>query len=347
MRIPRLGPHRFGARLAAALVAVLPLAGCGDGPAETLLADDQRRLAERLDLPAPARTTPENIGDFPGPDVRLFEIPETREGMLDVFALRGCHIANLVAARNNQLGKVAAPSQRWLYELALWRRLSGCWNTEVPQTLGDDHRARLERLTRLKTGQLPRASWNALFASDEWLDSFSRASSPLPPDALDEVDAQLPSLAYLREAALHQFDRDWVPDSATLEGHLKTLRDRPLTAELLRALMLAERRLSERSRLLEAALVDGHCPASPAVGDALAMSRPLAIWLDDLTLASQRWFTAIQRLIEAHKVAPRPAVERYRQRWLSRETPGAPWPALQAARLSHHALATELARRCR
>ncbi|MCK2182403.1 DUF3080 family protein [Halomonas getboli] len=342
MRIPRPRPPRLGARLAAALIALLPLAGCGDGPVETLLTDYQRRLAERLDLPAPERTAPENIGDFPGSDARLFEIPETREGLLDVFALRGCHIANLVAARNNQLGKVALPSQRWLYELALWRRLSGCWNTEVPETLGDGDRARLERLTRLKTEQLPRASWNALFASDEWLDSFSRASSPLPPDALHEVNAQLPALTYLREATLHQFDRAWSADSSTLEGHLKTLRDRPLTAELLRALMLAERRLTESSRLLETALIDGRCPAATA-----RLPRPPEPWLDGLSQAARRWFTAIQRLFEAHKVTPRPAVEGYRQRWLSLETPGAPWPALQAARLSHHALRAELARRCR
>ncbi|PSJ20691.1 DUF3080 domain-containing protein [Halomonas sp. ND22Bw] len=343
MRIPR--PDRPS--LGALLIGLVALAGCGEGPAETRLADYQRGLAESLDLPPPERTAPDNIGDFPGPEARLFEIPETREGMLDVFALRGCHIANLVAERNNQLGKVAAPSQRWLYELALWRRLSGCWNTEVPQTLGDDHRARLERLTRLKTGQLPRASWNALFASEEWIDSFSRASSPLPPESLDEVDAQLPALAYLRETTLHQFDRDWVPDSATLEGHLKTLRDRPLTAELLRALMLAERRLTEGSDLLETALADDHCPAPAAGAFEASMPRSLTSWLDSLTQASRHWLTAIQRLLEAQKVAPRPAIERYRERWLSRETPGAPWPALQAARRHHQALRAELARRCR
>ncbi|MFD2664407.1 hypothetical protein [Halomonas halophila] len=54
-----------------------------------------------------------------------------------------------------------------------------------------------------------------------------------------------------------------MPDSATLEGHLKTLRDRPLTAELLRALMLAERRLTEGSDLLETALADDHCLPCP------------------------------------------------------------------------------------
>ncbi|MBB3142704.1 DUF3080 family protein [Halomonas organivorans] len=323
------------------------LNGCGEGPAGALLGDYQQRLAAALDLAPPTKARPTNIGDFPGPDARLFTLPETREGLLDVFALRGCHIANLVAGRNNQLGKVAAPSQRWLYELALWRRLSGCWNTEVPATLGDNDKARLARLTQLKTDQLPRASWNALFASSEWVDSFSRASSPLPPDALSEVDVQLPALAYLREATLHQFDRRWEADSATLEGHLKTLQERPLTAELLRALMLAERRLSEASRLLETALEDEACPATPAGLPSFSGDTRLVAWLDRLELASRRWLSAVHRLLDAQLISPRPAIVTYRRRWLSLEDPRAPWPALATARQRHRELRASLLRHCR
>lgn len=323
---------------------MLLLAGCGEGPAGTLLTDYQRQLAESLGLEAPTPARTANIGDFPPPEARLYPIAETREGLLAVFALRGCHIANLVARRNNQLGRVAAPSQRWLYELALWRRLSGCWNTAVPADLGEGDRARLARLTRTKTDQLPRASWNALFASSEWVGSFSRASTPLPPDALHAVDAQLPALAYLREATLHQFDRRWQPDSATLEGHLQTLQTRPLTAELLRALMLAERRLEEASRLLQTALTDGRrCSLDLA---ASVEAERLAAWLPRLEESARRWLAALHRLLDAQRVAPPPAVAAYRRRWLSLETPDAPWPALVAARQRHQALRETLARRC-
>lgn len=323
------------------------MAGCGEGAGEALLGDYQQRLAAALDLAPPAKARPTNIGDFPEPDARLFAIPETREALLDVFALRGCHIANLVAGRNNQLGKVAPPSQRWLYELTLWRRLSGCWNTEVPATLSDNDRARLARLTRLKTDQLPRASWNALFASSEWVGSFSRASSPLPPDALPEVDVQLPALAYLREATLHQFDRRWEADSATLEGYLKTLQERPLTAELLRALMLAERRLAEASRLLETAQQSNACPTTPAGLPPFSGDTRLVAWLDHLELASKRWLSAIHRLLDAQLISPRPAIVIYRHRWLSLEDPRAPWPALVAARQQHREWRASLIRHCR
>ncbi|MBB3232890.1 DUF3080 family protein [Halomonas stenophila] len=325
------------------LLLGLLLAGCSDGPAETLLVDYQRRLAEALAVAPPTPAPPTNIGAFPEPEARLLPLGETREGMLAIFALRDCHIANLVAGRNNQLGRVAAPSQRWLYELALWRRLSGCWNTEVPERLGEADRARLARLTRTKTEQLPRASWNALFDSSEWVGSFSRASAPLAPDALAAVETQLPVLHYLREATLHQFDRRWSPDSATLEGHLKALQTRPLTAELLRALLLAERRLEEASALLETALADGtRCPDLVATAGHDRLTR----WLDGLQQQSRRWLQGLDRLIEAQLVDPPPAVASYRQRWLSLEAEQAPWPALVAARERHRGLRAAMIRHC-
>ncbi|MDZ7853566.1 MAG: DUF3080 family protein [Halomonas sp.] len=240
---------------------------------------------------------------FPERDQRLFEIAETREGMLDIYALRKCHIANLVAGRNNQLGKVAAPSQRWLYELQLWRRLSGCWNGDVPESLSDDSRERLAHLTETKTDQLPQVSWNALFASEEWVKNFSRASSPLSPDDFDEVEPRSTALGYLREATLHQFDRAWVPDSATLEGHLKTLQERPLSAELLRTLLLAKQRLAEASTLIEGVLEheDGKaCRGAPErLADSSEATR-LMTWLNDLERAARHWLGAIDALLEVH-----------------------------------------------
>jgi len=253
-----------------------------------------------------------------------------------------------VAGRNNQLGKVAAPSQRWLYELRLWRRLSGCWNSDVPEALSDDNRERLANLTATKTDQLRQVSWNALFASEEWVKNFSRASAPLSPTALEEVRARRPALHYLREATLHQFDRDWQPDSATLEGHLKTLQERPLSAELLRTLLLAEQRLTEASTLIAQTLGRQDGDACRGAVDDLADSPEatrLAAWLDDLDHAARQWLEAIDALLEVHVAAP-PAVRDYRRDWLSLTHPNAPLPAFMAARDRHATLLQRLARHC-
>ncbi len=326
----------------------LLLAGCGEGDSEILLRDYQKRLADTLSLEAPSRSLPDNIAAFPEPDQRLFEIAETREGMLDIYALRECHIANLVAGRNNQLGKVAAPSQRWLYELELWRKLSACWNGSVPDTLSEDSRERLARLTTIKTDQLPRVSWNALFASEEWAKNFSRASSPLSPADLAEVETRSAALDYLREAALHQFNRDWQPDSATLEGHLKTLQERPFSAELLRTLLLAEQRLTEASTLMTQVLEGEDTNGCRGAADDLAHSSEatrLAAWLDELERAAHHWLAAIDALLKVH-VTPPPAVTAYRRDWLSLTHPDAPLPALAAARERHAALRQRLVRHC-
>lgn len=337
------GPRRL--LLAAAMTL---LAGCGEGGSEALLSDYQRHLADALALEAPTRAAPDNIGAFPERDQRLLEIAETREGMLDVYALRGCHIAPLVAGRNNQLGRVAPPSQRWLYELELWRRLSGCWNTEVPATLSEASRERLARLTDLKTEQLPRVSWNALFASEEWVKNFSRASAPLAPEALDEAAARSAALAYLRQATLRQFDPDWETDSATLEGHFKTLQERPFSAELLRTLLLAEQRLDEASTLIERALSrpdERACtPPTERLTEA-PEARRVAEWLATLERSARHWLGAIDALLEA-QVTPPPRVAAYRRDWLSLYHPEAPLPAFTAARDRHHVLLARLGRRC-
>jgi len=330
-------------------VAALLLAGCGgsgEGSSDALLIDYQQALAARLGVEAPEPRSPANIGAFPERRERLVEIPETRDGMLNVYALRECHITTLVAERNSALGRVAPASQRWLYELELWKRLDACLASDVPERLAEADRERLERLAAIKTEQLPRVSWNSLFDSDEWVRSFSRASSPLAPESLAPPPAQRDALAFLQDLTRHQFRPDRQPEVDRLEGHLQALQARPYTAELLRTLMLAEQRLEEASDLLQVAL-DRHdgCARTAGVKDAPTAAN-MAAWLTQLEDAAIRWLQDIDTLLEAQISGPQ-AVGDYRRRWLSLEAPEAPLPAFQAARERHDTLRERLDRRCR
>ncbi|WP_245904583.1 DUF3080 family protein [Billgrantia lactosivorans] len=321
------------------MLLLLLLAGCGnEEQGEASLVEYQRALAQALDRSEPARGAPDNIGSLPERDERLHEITETREGMLAVYALRECRITSLVAARNNQLGRVAPPSQQWIYELELWRRLHACWHSDVPGSLSDADRVRLERLTRTKTEQLPKVSWNSLFGSEEWVRSFSRASSPLAPGDTRGIEAQFEALSWVHQATLNQFNPTWSPESSTLENHLKSLRSRPLTAELLRALLLAEQRLGEATELLADSLAaDGTCRRLSATPDELhrrLTAMPAFDWLERLEALATRWLTTLDRLFESH-LAPPAAVAAYRERWLSLDNPVAPLPALRRARGEH------------
>ncbi|GGC98901.1 DUF3080 family protein [Vreelandella lutescens] len=317
--------RRYGVWLAAS--ASLLLVGCGDNSADQAWATYHQQLADTLNTTTPERREPRNIGAFPERQQRLIDVPETRDGMLNIYALRECQITSLIAARNNQLGRVAPPSQHWLYERTLWQRLSTCLNSEVPDSLSDDDHARLAQLTELKTAQLPSVSWNAIFDSEEWEKSFSRASSPLPPHSPIDLSSQLAAIEYLRQMVVQQFSLAWEQDSSTLENHLKTLQERPLTAEVLRSLLLAEQRIGEANRLLEREADANAC---------LSLDEPE--WIATLALQSQQWLESINHLINSHPLSPPPAIDEYQNNWLSVSNPEAPWQQFQAAWDEHKAL---------
>lgn len=336
-------------RLGLMMAVTLTLAGCERGTeVKALFTDYLQQLATALEVDAPTLASPPNIAAFPEDDARLFDIPDIREGMLDIYALRECQIAALVANRNNQLGKVAAPSQRWLYELKLWRRLEACRHSPVAQRLDDEDRQRLERLTRIKAERMPKASWNALFGSEEWTASFSRASGPLSPDALTRPSDALAALGYLRTMTARQLDPGWQPDSATLEQHLKALREEPLNAQILRSLQLTALRLEEANRLFDAAEAESSCPLAdadrlpPLRGQVKDQLRP---YLEGLEQFASSWLGAVDALLNVQKVS-RQAIDDYRHDWLSLDNPEAPWQRFLNARKTHAQHWQRLIRRC-
>jgi hypothetical protein len=306
------------------LIGSMLLSGCGDSDAERYWQDYHHTLASALALDPIPRDAPGNIGAFPERRARLFDIPEIRQGFLGIYALRECRITALVAAHNNQLGRVAPPSQQWLYERELWQRLSGCWNTAVPEGLAAGDRQRLRRLTLTKTQQLPYVSWNALFDSNEWKKSFARASRPVDFTRVD-IHPSIEAVNYLQQMVRHQFSRTWEQDSAKLEQQLKTLRKRPLTAQTLRTLMLATQRLNEATAALNT--------ASP--------TRCLPVWppgyITTTRHSAKRWLTAVDALFDSLPVSSPRAIRTYRKRWLSLDNPRAPWQAFQATLIKHHA----------
>lgn len=307
------------------------LAGCGKNTAEQPWVAYHEQLATDLNLPtAIERSPPRNIGAFPDRHSRQVHVPEIRESLLNVYALRECQITSLVAARNNQLGRVAPPSQQWLYERTLWQRLSSCWNSEAVSELSDENRERLETLTLQKTAQLPAVSWNAIFESAEWEKSFSRASEPFNPPSTADFSQQLASLKYLYQMVVNQFSREWQQDSTTLENHLKTLQERPLTAEFLRSLLLAEQRLSEANNVLS---------EQPLSDDDDTCLQPWDdTWLTSLEQHAEQWLISINQLFDAHNITTPESIAEYQYTWLSMSNPSAPWQQFQTAQATHEQL---------
>ncbi|SBR47842.1 MULTISPECIES: DUF3080 family protein [unclassified Halomonas] len=313
-------------RVLAQWLLPLTLLGCGDKhQAEEPWSAYYQQLENALDDGSIERQSPPNIGEFPARKARLFDIDETRDSLLNIYALRECDITSLVAARNNQLGKVAPPSQQWLYERTLWQRLTLCWTSNVPKELSEESRERLRRLTGTKTSQLPYVSWNALFDSDEWIASFARASHPLKIGAMPDIESQLDAVHYLQQMVEHQFSLAWHQDSSRLEQHLNTLRARPLTAEILRTLMLATQRLNDASEYLnQYAAPNETC---------------LPMWdqqrLTTFSHSAKRWLTAVNNLINRHPIVAPEALQAYQSTWLSLAARNSPWQQFQAAIDTH------------
>ena len=308
---------------------LMVLQGCGSNDNDNWQQYHQQ-LGDALSSTPIETTEPDNIPSFPETQRLVFEIEEMREGMLNIYALRGCQITSLIAARNNQLGKVAPPSQQWLYERELWQQLSSCWNTDTPEQLSEENRERLLDMTMNKTAQLPYVSWNAIFESTEWQKSFSRASTPLSSTTLQDIDAALEAVDYLQRMTLHQFDRQWEQDSSRLENHLKELNQRPLSAEILRALLLASQRLDEASLMLEQASAE--C---------------LPDWdmteVQQLENVAHEWLKAVNHLVDSHPIDPPEAWQDYQQNWLSLTNDEAPWRVFNSALNRHQAIRSQFA----
>ncbi|MGS2743978.1 DUF3080 family protein [Halomonas sp. LS-001] len=309
-----------------AIASFLILPGCNNSDLDDHWLQYHQQLSNALDIPLIENTQPNNIGALPDTQRLIFDIEEFRTGMLNVYALRECQITSLVAARNNQLGKVAPPSQQWLYERELWQRLSGCWNTQTPDQLSEENRQQLLELTTIKTAQLPYVSWNALFESTEWQNSFSRASSPLYGTTPQDIDDSLAALDYLQRMTLHQFDRQWEQDSSILENHLNALRQRPLTAEVLRALLLASHRLDEATQALQQSRSTQCLPPWETAE------------LQHLASIAKQWLESVNELVSSHPITPPYVWQSYQQQWLSTTTTEAPWHRFQAALARHQAV---------
>jgi hypothetical protein len=146
----QITPWRF--RLCSLLLGcfVLLSSGCSRPNADQLLRDYQQRLDRVLSL------TPVDVELAalpPLPAIRDLQHPiaPSQLNLLDLVALRHCHLQQLVAERNNSLGKVMTSSNLLGYELQLLVTMQPCLNH--PE-LSTKLRADLQQIYTQKQQQL-------------------------------------------------------------------------------------------------------------------------------------------------------------------------------------------------
>ena len=125
--------------------------GCSRPDADHLFRDYQQRLDRVLNL-IPVELT---LAPLPAlPAIRELQQPmmESQLNLLDLVALRHCNLQQLVAERNNSLGKVMSPSNLLGYELQLIHALQPCLNHPA---LSSKLQSDLQKIYQQKQQQLP------------------------------------------------------------------------------------------------------------------------------------------------------------------------------------------------
>ena len=255
-----------------AIAPALLLAACLPWQSsDSSLEDYPVRLARVLDVATPAI---EPLPDLPNPSTRqtAMAMQAIQLSIADWWLLQECQLNQLLAERNSSLGRLHAPSVRFVYEVQILREMQACRaNTAETQQL-------LTQLIGQKQNQL-RLLWQHLWLTEPGLSNVLSAT----PDRLAGVSEQEQWLRYLIQL-----------QTVLLEGRLDQLEQKlgPFQQKLQRAqgiralpalwhrLIQANLKLADANRLME------HSGQIPCVnGTASAQARQAKIFFNQYYLA--------------------------------------------------------------
>jgi hypothetical protein len=246
-------------RMLIATLALLLLSACSTENPQTRLEDYASRVANAIDYPINLELD-KTIPPYPQARERLLDIPELREGVVDVFDLRRCGLMELIGERNSSLGKLALPSQRLLYELRFLPPLRHCIHELQQQPKRDmsenELLERLQHIEQVKRQQLPRVLSNAIFNSSEMVSQFSRTHPALEMKQAQQSGALQTPLQRFEQLLRMSQQPDWsLPSwSDQLEQSYFELHTRPFGAPWLKSLNMLTQTLDQTASAINARL---------------------------------------------------------------------------------------------
>ena len=208
---------RARAGRALGLVALAWVVGCGPRGVGDQLELYRAEVEATLGADPSASTTRVRLG-LPARRDRRIAVSDERIGPFDFLAIVGCRLSEVVAERNNALGRVREPTRRLAYELEAIEAIEAC----LPGLGGERARDLAERLGR-KRDELPAVAWNAV-----WLDADLERYLSAGPRSLVGGEDAADGPGQLARAAAAVASRD-VP---ALEAAFAQLRDDPAAAPL-------------------------------------------------------------------------------------------------------------------
>ncbi|MEP1445309.1 MAG: DUF3080 domain-containing protein [Paraglaciecola sp.] len=184
--------------------------------------DYQERMARVLDVEKPDKLT---ISLAPYPPLRELKqnIPDTTIKLFEFYEFKHCELYSLVAQRNTSLGNLQLPSTRYVYERQLIDALQQC----LDNTLNPNLREKLANWKQIKIQQLPKVWANLMQLSIEIKQGLSANYGLVKGNEQDGLIQSINALNFL----LHINENNQL-DNATLEQHLKVLKNNSLPAKL-------------------------------------------------------------------------------------------------------------------
>lgn len=237
---------------------LLLLSACSNETPEQQLMDTYiKRVANALNEESKRPTiASSSLPLLPPQKMRYQATTDIREGMLDVLDLRYCDLLPLIASRNSSLGIVAQPSQRLIYEIKFYRKLTSCLPLlEKDSKLDSELKTRIKDIYTIKTQNLPSVIWNALYTGQEIEASLALNLPPLP---LQESNHSETIRAFNTLFSITNIlSNDSTADKLSIENleeSYAVIYHNPLGTPLLKSLLLLETTLNEVTEIINSRL---------------------------------------------------------------------------------------------
>lgn len=260
------------------------LAACGGDPVAAMYDDYLTRLerVSQVDRPPDALTTESR--PYPRGRLRQMAVPEVGGSLLDIFRLRRCGIAELVAERNSILGRHADTAARLAISGRIAQRLRSC-----REELADDEdeqalAQRIDEILDAKAAELEALTWNAALGSAAMARWWSPAADRLDPQRADMPGDALTQLTRAVDAATAG-DRE-AADAAFSAAYQQLERQR-YGGAWMHAAQSSIAGLHGATDMLRATDVDRLCPQQRPTPRARTLH----------TILEQRYFARIQPLL--------------------------------------------------
>ena len=210
------------------LISASFVTGCiNTDPAQSLVTTYAERTSRAIDVDfdLTLAKASELYPILPDRRERTKPLTPITEGLIDVLDLKQCGLIDLIAQRNTSLGKLAAGSQRLIYELEFIPKVRNCQELLTDNDEQSEVLERVKEINQIKSKNWPNQVWNSLYNSPEMEKHFSLGSSPIVPEADYSTPELMLTMQRFTEIAKTHTSEDWQTPSFAkdLESDYETL----------------------------------------------------------------------------------------------------------------------------